>query len=472
MSARPPAAAITAVSDGLPQTERRQAMRVIILGLTLAVLDTSLVNLALPDIARLLQSDAAHSVWVVNAYQLATLIVLLPLSALGERWGYRRVYLVGMAVFAVASLGAMLAQSMAALIAARALQGLGAAGVMAVNAALVRLIYPRAQLGQGMALNSLVVATASMAGPTVAAAILSVASWHWLFAMNLPLGLYIWRLGRRALPANPPSAHDAPRFSAIDLLLNGAMFTLIFLGGSRLGVGAAAQTGGGAAGAWLLLAGLAVGALFLWRQRGLAAPLFPVDLLRIPVFALSMGSSVGAFCAQMMGFLALPFLLLQAHGRSHLQAGLLITAWPLATALVAPLAGRLIGRYPDGLLGGIGMAVFAAGLLSLGLMPAQPADWDMAWRMALCGAGFALFQSPNNHTIVTSAPLHRSGAASGMLGTARLTGQTLGAVLLAAIFALRPGHDGSAESLALLLAAGWAVAAGVCSSLRVRQGPV
>ena len=472
MSARPPAAAITAVSDGLPQTERRQAMRVIILGLTLAVLDTSLVNLALPDIARLLQSDAAHSVWVVNAYQLATLIVLLPLSALGERWGYRRVYLVGMAVFVVASLGAMLAQSMAALIAARALQGLGAAGVMAVNAALVRLIYPRAQLGQGMALNSLVVATASMAGPTVAAAILSVASWHWLFAMNLPLGLYIWRLGRRALPANPPSAHDAPRFSAIDLLLNGAMFTLIFLGGSRLGVGAAAQTGGGAAGAWLLLAGLAVGALFLWRQRGLAAPLFPVDLLRIPVFALSMGSSVGAFCAQMMGFLALPFLLLQAHGRSHLQAGLLITAWPLATALVAPLAGRLIGRYPDGLLGGIGMAVFAAGLLSLGLMPAQPADWDMAWRMALCGAGFALFQSPNNHTIVTSAPLHRSGAASGMLGTARLTGQTLGAVLLAAIFALRPGHDGSAESLALLLAAGWAVAAGVCSSLRVRQGPV
>jgi DHA2 family multidrug resistance protein-like MFS transporter len=377
-----------------------------------------------------------------------------------------------MAVFAVASLGAMLAQSMAALIAARALQGLGAAGVMAVNAALVRLIYPRAQLGQGMALNSLVVATASMAGPTVAAAILSVASWHWLFAMNLPLGLYIWRLGRRALPANPPSAHHAPRFSAIDLLLNGAMFTLIFLGGSRLGVGAAAQTGGGAAGAWLLLAGLAVGALFLWRQRGLAAPLFPVDLLRIPVFALSMGSSVGAFCAQMMGFLALPFLLLQAHGRSHLQAGLLITAWPLATALVAPLAGRLIGRYPDGLLGGIGMAVFAAGLLSLGLMPAQPADWDMAWRMALCGAGFALFQSPNNHTIVTSAPLHRSGAASGMLGTARLTGQTLGAVLLAAIFALRPGHDGSAESLALLLAAGWAVAAGVCSSLRVRQGQV
>ncbi|HQQ69928.1 MAG TPA: MFS transporter [Alicycliphilus sp.] len=470
MNARPPAEAVT-VSDGLAQPARRQAMLVIILGLMLAVLDTSLVNLALPDIARELQSNAAQSVWVVNAYQLATLIVLLPLAALGERVGYRRVYLVGIALFAVASVGAMLAKSMAALVAARALQGLGAAGVMSVNAALVRLIYPRAQLGQGMAINSLVVATASMAGPTVAAAILSVASWPWLFAMNLPLGLGIWWLGRRALPFNPPSAHDAPRFSAIDVLLNGAMFTLIFLGGSRLGVGAAAQVGGGVSGAWLLLAGLAVGAVFLWRQRGLAAPLFPVDLLRIPVFALSMGSSVGAFCAQMLGFLALPFLLLEVYGRSHLEAGLLITAWPLATAVVAPLAGRLIGRYPDGLLGGIGMAVFAAGLLSLGLLPAQPADWNVVWRMALCGAGFSLFQSPNNHTIVTSAPVHRSGAASGMLGTARLTGQTLGAVLLAAIFALRPGHDGSAESLALLLAAGCAVAAGVCSSLRVRQAP-
>ncbi|MBS0466304.1 MAG: MFS transporter [Proteobacteria bacterium] len=468
MSTNPQAGPIV-TADGLAQPARGQAMRVIILGLMLAVLDSSLVNLALPDIARELHSNAAESVWVVNAYQLATLIVLLPLSALGERIGYRRVYLVGIALFAVASIGAMLASSMAALIGARALQGLGAAGVMSVNAALVRLIYPRAQLGQGMAINSLVVATASMAGPTVAAAVLSVASWPWLFAMNLPLGLYIWRLGRRALPFNPPSEHGAPRFSALDVLLNGAMFTLIFLGGSSLGVGRVAGAEHGPWGGWLLLAGLAVGALYLWRQWNRPAPLFPIDLLRIPVFALSMGSSVGAFCAQMLGFLALPFLLLEAQGRSHLAAGLLITAWPLATAVVAPVAGRLIGRYPDGLLGGIGMAVFAAGLLALGLMPAQPADWNVVWRMALCGAGFALFQSPNNHTIVTSAPLHRSGAASGMLGTARLTGQTLGAVVLATIFALRPGHDGSAESLALLLAAGFAAAAGVCSSLRVRQ---
>ena len=176
----------------------------------------------------------------------------------------------------------------------------------------------------------------------------------------------------------------------------------------------------------MLGAGVLVGAVYLRRQWHLAAPLFPLDLLRIPVFALSMGSSLGAFCAQMLAFLSMPFLLLEVQGRTHMEACLLLTAWPLATVVVAPIAGRLIGRYPAGWLGGIGMAVFATGLLSLGWLPAQPSNLDMAWRLALCGAGFALFQSPNNHTIVTSAPVHRSGGASGMLGTARLTGQTTG----------------------------------------------
>ncbi len=460
--------------DGLPQPARSRAMLVIILGLTLSVLDISIVNLALPGIARELQADASSAIWIVNAYQLAALVLLLPLAALGDRLGYRRVYLVGMAVFTVASVGAMLATSLNGLILARALQGAGSAGIMSVNAAMVRLIYPRALLGRGVALNSLVVAGATMAGPSVAAAILSVANWPWLFALNLPLGIFTLWLGRRALPFNPAKAGGSGQpIALLDVALNIAMFTLIFIGVERLGVrmeGAAATTAqaGGAATGWLLLAaGLAVGAVFLRRQWPLAAPLFPVDLLRIPVFALSMGASVGAFCAQMLAFLALPFLFLEVQGRSHVEAGLLMTVWPLAIVLVAPIAGRLIGRIADGLLGGVGMAVFAAGLLLLAWQPAQAAAWDIAWRMALCGAGFALFQSPNNHTIVTTAPLHRSGAASGMLGTARLTGQTLGAVLLAGIFAVWTGHDGRGESVALMVAAASAVLSGISSSLRV-----
>jgi len=187
------------------------------------------------------------------------------------------------------------------------------------------------------------------------------------------------------------------------------------------------------------------------------------------VFALSMCTSVAAFAAQILAYIALPFLLLDAYGRTPIQAGLLITAWPLAIVVVAPLAGLLIGRYPDGLLGGIGLTIFSAGLALLAALPAQPNDLDIVWRLGLCGIGFGLFQSPNNHTIVTAAPLQRSGGASGMLATARLTGQTLGAVLVAIVFSVANPHDGHGPVIALALAAGLSAVAGTFSSLRLRH---
>ena len=219
----------------------------------------------------------------------------------------------------------------------------------------------------------------------------------------------------------------------------------------------------------MLGAGVLLGGWYVLRQYKLPLPLLPLDLLRIPVFALSMGASIGAFTAQMLSFIALPFLLLDALGRSHLAAGMLMTAWSIAIVVVAPVAGKLIGRVADGLLGGIGMGTLALGLLSLALLPADPSDANIAWRMAVCGVGFALFQSPNNHTIVTSAPLARAGAASGMLGTARLTGQSLGAVLIAIIFTIWPVSSGQGMPVALYLAAGFAALSGVFSSLRLKH---
>lgn len=456
-------------ADGLDQPARRRAMLVIILGIMVAVLDGTIVNLALPGIARELQASPSHAIWVVNAYQIATLVMLLPLASLGDLVGYRRVYLVGMAVFTVSSIGATFADSLATLIAARTFQGLGAAGIMSVNAALVRLTFPSALLGRGMAINSMVVATSSVAGPSVAAAILSVASWPWLFAINVPLGAITLALGLKALPFNRVAPAAGLRFSPIDVALNVLMFSLVFLGVDRLGVREGGVPGGAQASAWaILLAGVAVGFVYLRRQRRLAVPLFPIDLLRIPVFALSMGTSVAAFCAQMLAYIALPFLLLEVYGRSHIEAGLLITAWPLAIVAMAPIAGRLIGRYPDGLLGGIGLGLLAIGLALLAALPAHPGNADIAWRMALCGLGFGLFQSPNNHTIVTSPPAHRSGAASGMLGTARLTGQTLGAVVLAGVFSIWTPHGGRGPVVALVLAACCAGLAAVFSSLRLK----
>jgi MFS transporter, DHA2 family, multidrug resistance protein len=454
--------------DGLPPPARYWAMAAILLGISLSVLDSTIVNLALPDITRHFGASPAAAVWVVNAYQLATLALLLPCAQLGERVGYRRVYLVGLAVFTVASLGCVLAPTLPLLAGARAVQGLGAAGMMAVNAALVRLTYPERELGRGIALNSVVVAASWVAGPTVAALVLSIASWPWLFVIQLPLGIAVLWVGRRALPFNalPPSG---PPLQALDVGLNMAMFSLVFLAadafGARHGGAPDPRMLGVAAG--LLLAGVAVGWFYMRRQRRQALPLFPVDLLRIPVFALSMCTSVTAFAAQTLAFISLPFLLLVGHGRGHFEAGALITAWPAAIVLIAPLAGRLIHRFPGGLLGGIGLGLLAGGLALLALLPDAPSTWRVALPLALCGAGFGLFQSPNNHAIVTSAPLRRAGAASGMLGTARLTGQSLGAVLLGLIFSVA-GVQAGGPAIALGLASVLAAASAAFSLLRLR----
>jgi DHA2 family multidrug resistance protein-like MFS transporter len=460
-------AASAAAADGLPVPERYWAMVAILLGIALSVLDSTVVNLALPDITRHFGATPASAVWVVNAYQLATLVLLLPCAQLGERVGYRRVYLVGLAVFTGASLACVVAPTLLLLAGARALQGLGAAGMMAVNAALVRLTYPSSVLGRGIALNSVVVAAASVAGPTVAALVLSVASWPWIFLIQLPLGVLVFFLGRRALPFNavPPSG---PRLHPVDVLLNIAMFSLVFLAADALGArrGGAPDAHVRAVALGMLAVGAAIGWFYMRRQWRQPVPLFPVDLLRIRVFALSMCTSVTAFAAQTLAFIALPFLLLEGQGRSHFGAGLVLTAWPAAIVMIAPVAGRLIHRYPGGLLGGIGQGLLALGLAWLALLPQQPATWQLVLACALCGLGFGLFQSPNNHTIVTSAPLRRAGAASGMLGSARLTGQSLGAVLLGLIFSGAGVNEGG--TIALGLAAALAAASAVFSSLRLR----
>ena len=384
------------VADGLPVPQRYGSMAVIVLGISMSVLDGTIVNLALPGIVRDMHAVADEAVWVVTAYQIATLVMLLPFAALGDIVGHRRVYLGGLSLFTVASLGCAFAPTLGLLIGARVLQGLGAAGLMSVNGALVRLTYPSQLLGRGIALNSVVVGTASVAGPTVAAAILSVASWPWLFAVNVPLGVLVLGLGLHALPRNTASAPKGARLHALDVGLNVATFGLAFLGADALGTHLAGSAGhlGPEAGAGLLALAAVAGAFYLRRQRRQAVPLFPLDLMRIPPFALSMCTSTAAFAAQSLAYIALPFLLLEAYGRSHSTAGLLITAWPIGTVLAAPLAGRLIGRIADGALGAAGLAVFATGLALLAMLGAQPSNLDIAWRLAIAGIGFGLFQSP------------------------------------------------------------------------------
>ena len=175
--------------DGLPTPRRYLAMLAIAIGIAMAVLDGTVVNVALPSIARELGASPSASVWVINAYQLTIVVLLLPLASLGERLGYRRIYQVGVAVFTVGSLGCALSESLASLVAARVVQGVGGAAIMSMNGALVRHTYPDAHLGRGIGLNGLVVALSAAVAPSLASGILAVGPWPWLFAINVPFGL-------------------------------------------------------------------------------------------------------------------------------------------------------------------------------------------------------------------------------------------------------------------------------------------
>jgi MFS transporter, DHA2 family, multidrug resistance protein len=443
--------------DGLPLPRRYWAIAAIILAIVMSVLDSTIVNIALPSIAREFNVSAAASIWVVNAYQLAILMLLLPLASLGEIVGYRRVSQAGIVIFTLASFACALAPTLLTLSIARVIQGVGAAGIMSVNAALVRFTYPHRSLGRAIGINAFVVASSAAVGPTIASAVLAVAHWRWLFGINVPIGLITIIISLKSLPESERTARALNYGGA---LLYAGCLGLILSGLQALSHHAATT---------LALAQIALGALLGWlltrHELPRAAPLVPFDLLRRPIFTLSLATSVCSFTAQMSALVSLPFEI-QRLGHSAVETGLFMTPWPLALALAAPIAGRLADRYPAGILGGLGLAVMATGLLLLALFPSTGSGLGLIWRMALCGLGFGFFQAPNNRTIMAAAPRARSGAAGGMLSAARLLGQTLGAATVAILFR---AYAAAGSTAALYFATALALTAALVSLVRLRH---
>lgn len=437
------------------------AVIAVLLAIMMSVLDGTIMNIALPTLAHDFDVIPSTAIWIVNAYQLVITMTLLSFASLGDIYGYRRIFLIGISIFVTASLACALSTSFWMLTGARIIQGFGAACVMSVNTALIRLIYPPEILGRGMGVNAMVVAVSAAAGPSIAGSILALGTWHWLFVINIPLGLTALWIGHRLLPHNPP-AEKRHKFDKISAIANALVFGLLIysLDGfahseNRRFIGLQ------------IVALIIIGIFFIRRQLKQTAPILPVDLLRIPIFSLSIGTSITSFTAQMLAMVSLPFFMQNVLHYNAVEIGLLLTPWPLATILTAPVAGRLVERVHPGLLGGLGMGIFATGLFMLYLLPPNPESWNIVWRMALCGMGFGLFQTPNNVTIVSSAPKQRSGGASGMLGTARLLGQTLGTTLVALMFRMFPeGHQSQA---CLFVAMFFAITAGVVSCIRMTQ---
>lgn len=405
----------------------------VLLTIMMAVLDGTIMNVALPIIAQDQGVSPAHAIWVVTAYQLAIVVSLLPLAALGEAIGFRKVYLSGIAIFGIASFLCAMAPNIEFLTAARVLQGLGGAALMSINGAVMRHIFPQAKLGRAIGWIAMTVSVSAAGGPTIASAILAVASWHWLFLINVPISILAIIVGYFTLPFNAPSR---TRFDFISAFLNVLTFGGLISALGNVGT----ESDPALIGVQFAVAVIA-GAFLVRRQLSKDRPMLPLDLLKLPVFACSIGSSICGFCAQMIAFVTLPFYFHDVLGYSATVTGLLMTPWPLATAVAAPVAGRLADKYSPIRLTGLGMMVFAIGLYAITFVPEGGSYAGIIGALALCGIGFGLFQAPNNRLMLTSAPRDRSGGASGMLSTARLTGQSVGAALAAILIGTGGGFE-------------------------------
>lgn len=440
------------------------AVIAILIVLVMTVLDVTVVNVALPVLADKFSITDSQTVWIVTIYQLMITMLILPLSSVGDLFSYRRTFLTGVVVFTLGSIMCASSPNFVAILVARAIQGIGAACVMCVNIALTRLIYPPKVLGRGLALNGMVVASATAAGPTLAGAILSVASWHWLFLINIPFGIAAFLVGLRYLPHNPPRDRK-PKYDFVSAIENAAMFGLLFLG-----LGGYSGRNDELKMIILVLAALTVGVFYILRERRRPIPMLPVDLFKIRTYSLSIITSVCSFIAQMLVMVSLPFLFLNSYGFSSITTGLLMTPWPVATMIISPFAARFVERHNAGATAAAGMAVYAIGLLLIIFLPATNiTEFDIIWRMTVCGIGYGMFQTPNNIVMVSSTPVQRTGGAGGMQSTARLVGQTLGATLVTIVFAVMQGNTYHLVHICLATSMAFAIFAGIFSISRKSQ---
>lgn len=394
----------------------------LMLGVIIVTLDISLTSTAVPAISQGLGADPADTIWIINIYYLAVIAMLLPLGALGEIYGHRRVFLSGLLVFAAGSMASAMADTLTALMAGRGLLGLGAAAVSATTPALIRELYPPGKLGRGLGLYAVIVGVAFTAGPTVASIILSVAPWHWLFIPAAPWALVAAVLGYKGLPATPRNIRP---FDPVAAIVCAGMFAALLLGVSGI-----AHLGW----PWVVASFAVTLVAAYWlrrREAGQAAPVFAVDLFGIRFFSLSVVTAVSAFAVQGLAFVVLPFLFITKLGYSQVEAGFLLTPWPATLVLMTVVVSRIVEHITPAVLGAVGLAVVAMGLWLLVSVPESVSVYDLAWRLALCGLGYGLFQAPNMVALMDSAPRNRSGSAGGILATARLLGQAIGATIVA-----------------------------------------
>jgi DHA2 family multidrug resistance protein-like MFS transporter len=438
--------------EGLPGRERARVMAAVMTTTLMGVFDGTMIGIALPAMQSAMQIPANVAVWFANGYLLSAAMTLAIFAALATRVGYRPVFLAGLAIFTLTSIGCALARTPELLIGMRILQGIGGAATLSIAPAILRSVFPGRLLGRILGLHALLIACSSAIGPVLGGAILDTFSWQWLFAINIIPGSIALLLAFRSLPRKTSSA-SVPFDAA------GAVLSATFLGAAVMAANSLASAG------WGILA-LASGLTFIWHIRRVRNPLLPPVIFRNSRFTLAALTSLASFVSQGITFIALPFLFQSAYGFSPVASALLFTPWPIGIVLVAPHAGRWADSLSAPLISTLGLMIFVLGLILLATLPASPAAWDICLRSLVCGVGFGCFQSPNNREMLSNVSREYSSYGSGVLSIARTFGQCLGAAVVGVLLAVAPQ---AAVHLALWIAVAASATAVTFSVSRLRK---
>ncbi|MFV0634425.1 DHA2 family efflux MFS transporter permease subunit [Demequina sp.] len=425
------------------------ALWALMIGFFMVLIDVNIVSVANPSIQAATGSGTTEVLWVTSAYLLGAAVPLLITGRLGDRYGPRRLYLVGLVVFTAASLLCGLAEALpgsaiANLIAARAVQGLGAAMMGPQTMAIITRIFPAARRGSAMALWGATAGVASLLGPLMGGVLVDGPGWEWIFFVNVPIGVVAFVAVRRLVPTLPTHSHE---FDWWGVVLSALGMTLLVFGIQE------GDTLGWSPLVWACIgAGALVLAVFIWMQsRHRGEPLLPLGLFRDRNFSLANVAIALVGFAITAQFIPIVYFLQTARGLSPTQSALMTMPMAIASIVLSPVAGRLVDRMHPRLLAVPGMALSGAGLLTyVAMMSSElPVPWLLV-PAALVGIGNSFMWGPISSTATRNLPMRDAGAGSGVYNTMRQVGSALGSAAIATLMASRLSATMPADASAVV----------------------
>jgi EmrB/QacA subfamily drug resistance transporter len=397
----------------------------------IASLGTSIANVGLPSMGQAFAASLSQVQWIVLAYLLASTTLVVGVGRLGDIAGRRRLLLAGIALFTAASALCGAAATLPLLIAARALQGLGAAVMMALSTALIGEAVPKGRTGSAMGLLGTMSAIGTALGPTLGGLLIAGFSWRALFLVNLPLGLLAFLLACRHLPADRPGR--AAELAGFDRL--GTLLLALTLAAYALAMTVGRGSFGTLNAVLLSIAFLGAG-LFILAEARAPLPLLRLGMFGDPVLSAGLATTSLVSTVMMATLVVGPFYLSHGLGLEPAVVGLTMSAGPLVAALAGVPAGRLVDRFGAGRLTIFGLVAMVGGAAVLSLTPARFGIVGYLAPLVLVTAGYALFQTANNTAVMTDVPPDQRGVVSGMLNLSRNLGLITGASAMGTVFAL------------------------------------